>query len=203
MVWSLIIVVTLKYVVMLTRLDNKGEGGTLSLMALVQKTIGRRTPLLFLVAICSAGMFFGDALLTPAMSVLSAVEGLALIPQLTGKVDAFILPALGLAGGLFLLRQSDNLTSAVLAGVLIWCISLGALGSTIFSMARHFAVDPLCRVPPPQCSALVCIRLPVRTGAQRLCRRWAISPQADRFTCYVVFPCLALNYSSGAMVWSP
>ena len=79
MVWSLIIVVTLKYVLMLTRLDNRGEGGTLSLMALVQRTIGKRTPLLFLVAICSAGMFFGDALLTPAVSVLSAVEGLAVV----------------------------------------------------------------------------------------------------------------------------
>jgi KUP system potassium uptake protein len=68
MLWSLIIIVTLKYVLLLMRLDNRGEGGTISLMALVQRTIGKRTPLLFIVAVCSAGMFFGDALLTPAVS---------------------------------------------------------------------------------------------------------------------------------------
>ena len=82
MLWSLIIVVTMKYVLLLLRLDNRGEGGTLSLMALLQRTVGKRTPFLFVVALIAAGMFFGDALLTPAMSVLSALEGLTVIPAL-------------------------------------------------------------------------------------------------------------------------
>ncbi len=92
MVWSLIIVVTMKYVLLLLRLDNRGEGGTISLMALVQRTIGRRTPLLFVVALCGAGMFFGDALLTPAMSMLSAVEGLSGDPGAEGARRAVHSP---------------------------------------------------------------------------------------------------------------
>jgi KUP system potassium uptake protein len=71
--WALMIVVTLKYIVIVMQMDNKGEGGTLSLMALAQRALGRRTPLLFLIGVAGASMFYGDALITPAISVLSAV----------------------------------------------------------------------------------------------------------------------------------
>jgi KUP system potassium uptake protein len=70
--WALMIVVFLKYVVIVMQMDNKGEGGTLSLMALAQRALGRRTPLLFLIGVAGASMFYGDALITQAISVLSA-----------------------------------------------------------------------------------------------------------------------------------
>src|SRR5215475_6497743 len=76
--WALIVVVTLKYVVLLLRADNKGEGGTLSLTALATRALGRRTTLVFLLGLIGAAMFLGDSMITPAISVLSAVEGLKL-----------------------------------------------------------------------------------------------------------------------------
>src|SRR5207249_3722644 len=76
--WALIVVVTLKYVLLLLRADNNGEGGTLSLTALATRALGRRTTLVFLLGLIGAAMFLGDSMITPAISVLSAVEGLNL-----------------------------------------------------------------------------------------------------------------------------
>src|SRR5262249_46415528 len=73
--WALVIVVTLKYVLILLRADNNGEGGTLSLTALASRTIGRRTVPVLMLGIVGAAMFYGDSVITPAISVLSAVEG--------------------------------------------------------------------------------------------------------------------------------
>src|SRR5499427_6390068 len=73
--WALIVVVTIKYVLLLLRADNNGEGGTLSLTALATRAFGRRTALVFLLGVVGASMFLGDAVITPAISVLSAVEG--------------------------------------------------------------------------------------------------------------------------------
>src|ERR1700741_3082162 len=87
--WSLIIVVTIKYVLILLRADNKGEGGTLSLTALVTRALGRRTFIVFLLGVIGASMFLGDSVITPAISVLSAVEGLKLV---TPSFDHFIVP---------------------------------------------------------------------------------------------------------------
>src|SRR5947209_1067683 len=77
--WSLIVVVTIKYVLILLRADNNGEGGTLSLTALAFRAIGKRTKLVLLLGIVGAAMFLGDSVITPAISVLSAVEGLKLV----------------------------------------------------------------------------------------------------------------------------
>src|SRR3954454_7033902 len=76
--WSLIVVVTLKYVLILLRADNNGEGGTLSLTALATRALGRRTAYIFIIGVIGASMFLGDSVITPAISVLSAVEGLKL-----------------------------------------------------------------------------------------------------------------------------
>ena len=78
-VWSLIIVVTLKYIVLLLRMDNNGEGGTLSLTALAFRAVGRRAPLVLMLGVIGAAMFYGSSLITPALSVLSAVEGLKIV----------------------------------------------------------------------------------------------------------------------------
>ena len=79
MLWALIVIVTLKYVVVMLRADNSGEGGTLSLMALAQRALGNRGRVVATLGMVGAALFFGDAMITPAVSVLSAVEGLNLV----------------------------------------------------------------------------------------------------------------------------
>jgi KUP system potassium uptake protein len=87
--WSLIIVVTVKYVLVLLRADNNGEGGTLALTALAFTALGRRTPLVLGLGIIGASMFYGSTLITPALSVLSAVEGLNVA---TDVFSPYVLP---------------------------------------------------------------------------------------------------------------
>jgi KUP system potassium uptake protein len=89
-VWALIVTVTVKYVLFLMRADNKGEGGILSLMALAQSALGKRTLLIFFLGVAGSALFSGDAVITPAISVLSALEGLK---QISPKLAAFVLPA--------------------------------------------------------------------------------------------------------------
>src|ERR1700749_1697940 len=74
--WALIIVVTLKYVLILLRADNHGEGGTLALMALAQRAVRSGASAIGLLGIISRALFYGDAFITPALSVLSAIEGI-------------------------------------------------------------------------------------------------------------------------------
>src|ERR1700748_896719 len=87
--WALIIVVTLKYVVILLRADNNGEGGTLALMALAQRAVSRGAARIVLLGIISGAVFYGDAVITPALSVLSAIEGIKLV---TTSLDPYVVP---------------------------------------------------------------------------------------------------------------
>lgn len=87
--WSLIIIVTIKYVMILLRADNNGEGGTLSLTALAFRALGRRAGYVLAIGIVGAAMFYGSVLITPALSVLSAVEGLKIAAP---AFDPFVLP---------------------------------------------------------------------------------------------------------------
>src|SRR3954453_10787142 len=75
-IWALLLVVTAKYVLILLRADNRGEGGTLALMALPSRPLGTASGTIILLGIISGALFYGDAIITPALSVLSAVEGL-------------------------------------------------------------------------------------------------------------------------------
>src|SRR3981189_792360 len=87
--WALIIVVTLKYVLILLRADNNGEGGTLALMALAQRAISHGAGAIVLLGIVSGALFYGDAVITPALSVLSAIEGIKLV---TAAFDPYVVP---------------------------------------------------------------------------------------------------------------
>jgi KUP system potassium uptake protein len=87
--WALIVVVTLKYVVILLRADNHGEGGTLALMALAQRAVTRGGGAIVLLGIISGALFYGDAVLTPALSVLSAIEGIKLV---TATFEHYVVP---------------------------------------------------------------------------------------------------------------
>src|ERR1700743_1654028 len=87
--WALIVTVTLKYVVVLLRADNKGEGGTLALMGLARNALGRSASAIVLLGIISGALFYGDAVITPALSVLSAVEGIKIV---TPTFDPYVVP---------------------------------------------------------------------------------------------------------------
>jgi KUP system potassium uptake protein len=88
-IWALLLVVTAKYVLILLRADNKGEGGTLALMALASRSLVQRGGIVILLGIISGALFYGDAIITPALSVLSAVEGLKVV---TPAFDAYVVP---------------------------------------------------------------------------------------------------------------
>jgi KUP system potassium uptake protein len=135
-IWSLFIVVTLKYVIVLLRADNKGEGGTFALMALGQSVAKRSSPLLFLLGILGASFFYGDALLTPAISVLSAVEGLELVAP--GLEPAVLPLALLILVLLFALQSIGTGRVASYFGpiTLVWFLVL-ALGGLL-----HIVDDP-------------------------------------------------------------
>ena len=113
-VWSLIVTVTLKYVLLLLNADNNGEGGTLSLMALATRAIGRRTPFILILGVIGASMFLGDSVITPAISVLSAVEGLKLaspaFAEYVAPLTVFILV------GLFAAQSRGTATVAAFFG---------------------------------------------------------------------------------------
>src|ERR1700751_873782 len=87
--WALILIVTIKYVLILLRADNNGEGGTLTLMALAQRALGRSWSVVVLLGIISGALFYGDALITPALSVLSAIEGLKVA---TPAFEPYVVP---------------------------------------------------------------------------------------------------------------
>src|SRR5690242_20748157 len=126
--WALIVVVTLKYVLILLRADNNGEGGTLSLTALATRAIGRRTTFVFMLGVIGASMFLGDSVITPAISVLSAVEGLKLVaPQL----EHFVLPiTIAILLALFAVQRHGTASVATFFGpvMAIWFIAIAALG---------------------------------------------------------------------------
>jgi KUP system potassium uptake protein len=134
--WALIIVVTLKYVLILSRADNRGEGGTLALMALAQRAVGRSSGLIALLGIIAAALFYGDAMLTPALSVLSAVEGLEVAAPSLGP---YVLPlSVAILVGLFLVQNRGTASVATFFGpiTVIWFIVLGVLG------VMHIAGNP-------------------------------------------------------------
>ena len=92
LLWLLILLATVKYVILILRADNRGEGGTLSLVALGQRALGHRTRILLILGIIGTALFFGDAVITPAISVLSAVEGLTLIAPATQPLVVPVTP---------------------------------------------------------------------------------------------------------------
>src|SRR5207248_7969735 len=148
MLWALIIIVTLKYVLILLRADNNGEGGTLTLMALASRAVGRTGKIagaVALLGIISAALFYGDALITPALSVLSAVEGLKIA---TPAFDPYVVPITVLILiALFVVQSRGTAKIAAFFGpiTLVWFIALASAG--IWHVAQNptvlSALNPL------------------------------------------------------------
>jgi KUP system potassium uptake protein len=134
--WALIVTVTLKYVLILLRADNNGEGGTLSLTALAQRALGRRTLFVFFVGVIGASMFLGDSVITPAISVLSAVEGLKLASPAFSEYVAPLAVVILIA--LFAAQSRGTAKVAALFGpvMVVWFLSLALSG------ALHILDDP-------------------------------------------------------------
>ena len=134
--WSLFIVVTAKYVLLLLRADNNGEGGTLSLMALGQRALGHRSWVLLALGVVGASMFIGDSMITPAISVLSAVEGLKLV---TPALEHYVVPlTIFILVVLFSVQSSGTARVASAFGpvMVVWFATLATLGLI------HISDDP-------------------------------------------------------------
>jgi KUP system potassium uptake protein len=137
-IWSLIIVVTLKYVSILLRADNNGEGGTLALMALANRALGGNSGIVILLGIISGALFYGDAMITPSLSVLSAIEGLKVV---TPIFDPYIVPlTVVILFALFQVQSRGTARVAIFFGpvTLIWFFAIAAAG--IFQIAQNAAV---------------------------------------------------------------
>jgi KUP system potassium uptake protein len=134
--WALFVVVTAKYVLLLLRADNNGEGGTLSLMALGQRALGRRSWMLLALGVVGASMFIGDSMITPAISVLSAVEGLKLAAP---ALEHYVIPATVLILVVLFSVQSSGtarVASAFGPVMVVWFASLAVMGVV------HISDDP-------------------------------------------------------------
>ena len=213
MLWTLMVIVTLKYVTILMRFDNRGEGGTLSLMALVQKAGGRAAGLILVIGMIGAGMFFGDAILTPAVSVLSAVEGLEVVQSLSGRIDPFV-PAIALVVlvGLFAVQRRGSGGVGRWFGPIcvVWFATIAVLGVIPLLRAPQVlaALNPLpgltllAQHPKIAPAVLGSVFLTV-TGAEALYADMGHFGRKPIQWTWValVFPCLILNYlGQGALV---
>jgi KUP system potassium uptake protein len=203
--WSLMLIVTFKYVLLVTRADNKGEGGSMALLALITRKTGggKRSGLLVMLAVTATALFFGDAMITPAMSVLSAVEGLTVVDARFGSL---VLPiAVAILVGLFMVQSRGTEAISKFFGpiVLLYFATLSVLG--IIQLVQHpqvlAALSPLYAVlffendPLLAFLSLGSIVLAV-TGAEALYAdmgHFGRRPIGGAWM-WIVLPALTLNY---------
>jgi KUP system potassium uptake protein len=211
--WALTITVSLKYVLFITRADNRGEGGIMALTSLALRTRGAGPRLMWLMSILGifgAGLFYGDAVITPAMSVLSAVEGLEVA---TPMFKPYVVPiTIGVICALFLIQPRGTASVGALFGpiMMFWFGTLGALG--VWNILRH--PDVIAAINPWYAAhfflenrghaylALGAVVLAI-TGGEALYAdmgHFGRRPIKWAWLAYV-FPCLYLNYlGQGALI---
>jgi KUP system potassium uptake protein len=137
--WSMMIIVTLKYVTIIMRADNKGEGGSLALLALINRTLGgkkRWTGGIIMLGVFATALFYGDSMITPAISVLSAVEGLTTV---NAGLEPFVIPiAVAILIGLFAIQARGTAKVGLLFGpvMIIYFLTIAVLG------VMHIVNDP-------------------------------------------------------------
>ena len=214
MIWSLIMVVTIKYVFVILRANNNGEGGTIALtsiaLGLVKTNRGHWTVLA--MGLFGVAMFYGDSIITPAISVLSAVEGLKIAAP---ALESYIIPiTMVIIAGFFAIQRFGTGAIGKLFGpvMIVWFLTLGALG--IFSIIKNpqviMAVNPLYGLgflashPLVGFAALGAVVLAV-TGGEALYAdmgHFGIMP-ISRTWLWIVLPSLMLNYlGQGALLLS-
>jgi KUP system potassium uptake protein len=209
--WALIIVVTLKYVVILLRADNNGEGGTLALMALAQRAVTSQwAGTIVLLGIISGALFYGDAVITPALSVLSAIEGIKLV---TAAFDPYVVPLTVLIlVVLFAVQSRGTARVAAFFGpiMLVWfgIIGIAAVPPILRQPEVLFALNPFLAVSFMLSHGIIAF---VTLGAVFLAVTGAEALYADlghfgkkpiqTAWLFIVLPSLTLNYlGQGALV---
>jgi KUP system potassium uptake protein len=215
--WTLTLFVTIKYVIFFMRADNKGEGGTLALMALAQRALGkvgnRRSTAVFFLGVIGAALFYGDGIITPAISVLSAVEGMKDAPHVGHALTPYILPiSAGILVALFLVQAKGTHRMAALFGPVMaaWFLILGALGlfhlvddlSILRAFNPWYGVRFLLENGFLGFVILGSVFLAV-TGAEALYADMGHFGKAPIRAAWLwlAFPCLALNYlGQGSLV---
>jgi KUP system potassium uptake protein len=212
-IWALTLIVTVKYVIFLMRADNKGEGGTLALMALAQRALGRRSLVIFFLGMVGASLFYGDGMITPAISVLSAVEGVRDAPGMGHYFAPYALPgAAVILVLLFMVQSRGTHRMASLFGPVtaIWFVVLGGLGlfhlkddlSIFRAFLPYYGIKFLIENGFEGFVILGSVFLAV-TGAEALYADMGHFGKKPIRTAWLglVFPCLALNYlGQGALV---
>src|SRR5262245_23827721 len=213
MFWSLMLIVSLKYVTMMLRFDNRGEGGILALLALVASRVREHPRLAWTVATCGvfgASLFYGDALLTPAISVLSAVEGISVA---TPALDEWVVPVtVGILIGLFAIQFHGTGAVGKLFGpcMVVWFGALAALGGisiaqtpqVLASLDPRHALGFAWQHPGLAFFVLGAVFLSI-TGAEALYADMGhFGANPIRFAWFgMVFPALMVNYmGQGALV---
>lgn len=211
-VWALTIVVTVKYVTFVLKADNRGEGGTLSLMTLARDSLIGRPVWVLVLGVAGASLFLGDAIITPAISVLSAVEGIQVVaPGLSAWIVPFTLTIIALL--FFVQRFGTGGVAAVFGPVMaLWFLVLGVSGAIhiLDDPAVLWALDPTHALRYAASNAgttitvLGAVFLAV-TGAEALyvdLGHFGRKPIVAAWF-ILVFPCLLLNYfGQGAFVLS-
>jgi KUP system potassium uptake protein len=209
--WALMAMVSLKYVVLVLRADNDGEGGILALLSLVERiTNGPGIPILVLLGVAGAALLYGDGVITPAISVLSAMEGLKLVAP---AFDRFILPlTLAILIGLFAMQRRGTASIGRLFGpvMVVWFVVIGLLG-----VINIWAAPEILKALSPDAAARFVLANPVvafaviggvflaLTGAEALYADMGhVGPTAIRRAWFgLVLPALLLNYfGQGALV---
>jgi KUP system potassium uptake protein len=204
--WSLIMIVSIKYVIFVLRADNKGEGGTFSLLATLSASLRdnrRRWTTLTILTASGASLLYGDGVITPAISVLSAIEGLNMA---TDAATPFIVPlTIIILVGLFVFQHHGTATIGKVFGpiMIVWFLSIGLLGlrAIIAQPSIIAAVNPVCAV---KFFAINHIHGIVALASVVLCITGCEALYADmghfgrlpiRITWYgIVLPCLLLSY---------
>ena len=205
--WALILVVSVKYVLFLMRADNQGEGGVLALTALARRALGKRSLIAIVLGASGAALFYGDAIITPALSVLSAAEGLRTIPGLGEVIDqrTILILTIVILVGLFVIQDRGTASVAALFGpvCLVWFFVIGGLGlwhiadepSILRVFSPHYGVAFLLDHGVTGLFVLGAVFLTV-TGAEALTADMGhFGPAPIRLGWFLlVFPALSLNY---------
>ena len=210
--WSMMIVVTFKYVTVIMRADNKGEGGSLALLALVNgRTKNKRWSRgIVLLGVFATALFYGDSMITPAVSVLSAIEGVAIASPGLGKL---VLPlAMAIIIGLFSIQRSGTARVGLFFGpiMLLYFAVIATLGlisiahtpQILWAFSPHYALEFFALDPARAFLALGSVVLAV-TGAEALYADMGhVGRNPIRVSwLFVVLPALMLNYmGQGALL---
>ncbi|MGE5063825.1 MAG: potassium transporter Kup [Myxococcales bacterium] len=210
--WSLMLVVTIKYVFVAMRADNKGEGGSFALLSLISRNLGHKkwAPTLVMMGVLATCLFYGDAMITPAISVLSAVEGLTVVEA---GLQPLVIPiSIGILVGLFLVQSRGTAKVGAFFGpvILVYMATLALLGvsnilrhpEVVQALSPSWAIHFFVVNPKLAFLALGSVFLAV-TGAETLYADMGhFGRRAIGWSWLtLVYPCLMLNYAGqGALM---